>query len=86
RMLFDARNAPYIRWGEDGHTVLIANPHGFATKIIPQYFKHSNLASFIRQLNVYGFHKTTQDPDICEFAHTNFKRDEPALMQNIRRK
>eukprot|EP00960_Hanusia_phi_P070939 767434-Hanusia_phi.AAC.3 len=85
-MMLNAKNTPYIRWGEEGATVLIANPHGFATRIIPQYFKHSNLASFIRQLNVYGFHKTTQDPDICEFAHVHFKRDDPGLMQNIRRK
>jgi len=35
---------------------------------------------------LYGFHKTTQDPDLCEFQHKFFKRDQPGLLHKIKRK
>jgi len=86
RMLQSNENTDSVRWGNDGTTVLISDPSAFATKVIPRFFKHSNFASFVRQLNLYGFHKTTQDPDLCEFQHKHFKRDNPGLLHNIKRK
>lgn len=36
---------------------MVEDEEEFAKKLIPELFKHSNYASFVRQLNMYGFHK-----------------------------
>eukprot|EP00960_Hanusia_phi_P076192 768528-Hanusia_phi.AAC.2 len=85
-MLQDQSAAPFVTWSPNGEALLIADPSSFATQILPRYFKHSNFASFVRQLNLYGFHKTSQEPDVCEFAHPMFKQGNEHLFKDIRRK
>lgn len=47
-----------VAWTEpDGDGFNIKNTSAFSEQILPQYFKHSNFSSFIRQLNMYDFHK-----------------------------
>jgi hypothetical protein len=79
-------NAKYIKWNTDGTALHIVDEHGFAKEVLPRFFKHSNISSFIRQLNIYGFNKTKQDPQWKEFKNPNFKRGCPHLLSNIHRR
>ena len=47
-----------VAWFEDGEGFVIRNSILFGEQILPQYFKHNNFSSFIRQLNMYDFHKS----------------------------
>ncbi|ETW08156.1 hypothetical protein H310_02493 [Aphanomyces invadans] len=83
-------------WMNKGTTVVIKEPEEFAKAILPQYFKHSNFSSFVRQLNFYGFRKFKKDDILIEahdptknwweFRHEKFVRHMPELMAQIRRK
>lgn len=55
--LNNGKNSDLIRWSEDGKKFIVLDEDEFAKKLIPEMFKHNNYASFVRQLNMYGFHK-----------------------------
>lgn len=59
-----------IKWINQGKAFEILNPPTFMNEILPAYFKHKNLSSFIRQLNMYDFHKQPGDSYI--FNHPLF--------------
>ena len=40
-----------------GGRLTIGQNEKFTKHILPKHFKHSNFASFVRQLNKYDFHK-----------------------------
>ncbi|KAJ3275412.1 hypothetical protein HDV01_000704, partial [Terramyces sp. JEL0728] len=57
RMLCDnAQDA--IVWGKNGESIVIKNSSEFTRSVLPQYFRHNQLASFIRQLNKHGFRRS----------------------------
>ncbi|KAI7852114.1 HSF-type DNA-binding-domain-containing protein [Circinella umbellata] len=56
-MLNDSSINNLIRWSVDGRAICIPDVSAFSKDILPQYFKHNNWSSFIRQLNLYEFRR-----------------------------
>ncbi|PHH84486.1 hypothetical protein CDD83_1863 [Cordyceps sp. RAO-2017] len=95
RMLEDPSHQDVARWGKDGDTFVVVEGEKFTRSILPKHFKHSNMSSFIRQLNKYDFHKVKPSSDgdssnpngnILEFKHPYFRADSKDGLDNIRRK
>lgn len=79
-----------IEWTRDQDAFTILSLKNFTTKVLPQYFKHSNFNSFIRQLNMYRFTKVRQDGCNGDTEHVYqndlFHRDNHSQLKSIKRK
>ena len=75
-----------IHWSDDGKYFIVKNLHDFTENILPKYYKHNNYSSFIRQLNMYDFHKKKSSPNEHIFEHKNFIKDKKELLKLIKRK
>ncbi|XP_070505662.1 heat shock factor protein isoform X2 [Chironomus tepperi] len=94
RLVEEQETNSLISWSQDGKSFIIQNQAKFAKELLPLNYKHNNMASFIRQLNMYGFHKITSidngglkfDKDEMEFSHPYFQKGHPYLLEHIKRK
>ncbi|KAL3525692.1 hypothetical protein ACH5RR_014064 [Cinchona calisaya] len=84
QLVDDPKSDNVVSWNESGTTFVIWKTAEFAKDLLPNYFKHNNFSSFVRQLNTYGFRKIA--PDKWEFANENFKRGQKELLTEIRRR
>lgn len=80
----------YLMWSDNGQSFIITDPPKFAQEL-SKYFKHNNLSSFIRQLNMYGFRKVATIENITanedlHFYHPDFVRGQPERLEAIKRK
>ncbi|CAK93879.1 unnamed protein product (macronuclear) [Paramecium tetraurelia] len=80
------QNHDIIGWNEEGTAFIVKKVNEFSDIILPKSFKHSNFASFVRQLNMYDFHKTRHDNNENEFKHKLFQRGKKHLLSQIKRK
>ncbi|KAJ1925888.1 hypothetical protein IWQ60_004261 [Tieghemiomyces parasiticus] len=84
-----------ITWSPQGTSFIVCDINRLAQDVLSKHFKHSNFQSFVRQLNMYGFHKINKSPrgnrpsaenQIWEFSHPRFRRGHPELLDEIKRK
>ncbi len=73
-----------VSWQPHGRCFVVHKPKEFVT-MLPQYFKLSKLASFQRQLNLYGFQRLTRGRDRGGYYHELFLRDRVFLSHSIQR-
>ncbi|KAL4072878.1 HSF-type DNA-binding-domain-containing protein [Scleroderma yunnanense] len=57
QMINDQKSQHFISWTEHGTSFVVSNVGEFSRNILGSHFKHNNFSSFVRQLNMYGFHK-----------------------------
>ncbi|KAF2140682.1 uncharacterized protein K452DRAFT_309798 [Aplosporella prunicola CBS 121167] len=96
--LDNSNHTDLIRWSDDGNSFIVIDEDEFAKTLIPELFKHNNYASFVRQLNMYGFHKKVGLSDNSmkqaerrdkktpsEYHNKYFKRGRPELLWLIQK-
>lgn len=84
-MIEENNHTKIIHWSDNGSSFVIENQELFF-KLLPKYFKTKNYSSFVRQLNMYDFHKIKNEKGFHEFKHPLFVRGHPELLNQIQRK
>ncbi|KAF8751692.1 heat shock factor [Rhizoctonia solani] len=85
-----------VRWSEEGDSFYIPSHERLSKELLPRFFKHGNFSSFVRQLNMYGFHKVphlqqgvlqnSTETELWQFQNPHFQRGQPDLLCLITRK
>jgi len=74
-----------IRWHQNGAAFRIVDHGRFEREIIPKYFRHNQISSVQRQLNLYGFKCIGRGDDKGAFFHPKFRRGDWEEVKRINR-
>ncbi|EHY60598.1 Flocculation suppression protein [Exophiala dermatitidis] len=93
-MLEDRSISHLISWSSSNESFVMSPSNEFS-KVLAHYFKHTNISSFVRQLNMYGFHKVSDvfhtgssESALWEFKHGNgnFRKGDLMGLREIKRR
>mmetsp|Transcript_16247 Transcript_16247/g.24488 ORF Transcript_16247/g.24488 Transcript_16247/m.24488 type:complete len:345 (-) Transcript_16247:144-1178(-) len=86
-MVQDKKTDDIISWTEKGDSFVVKKQHEFSQNVLPQYFRTNCFASFVRQLNFYGFRKRKINMSTqAFFKHKHFKKDQMDKLHLIKKK
>ncbi|KAI7849108.1 hypothetical protein BDC45DRAFT_449196 [Circinella umbellata] len=95
-MVNDPSTDNLIHWSKDGKSFIVEGHEQFARSVLPRFYKHNTFASFVRQLNMYDFHKiphlqqgvliSDSKHERWEFSNPNFQRGRPEMLVLVTRK
>jgi hypothetical protein len=74
-----------ICWNPHGRSWRILKPPVFEQVVIPLYFRHAKYASFMRQVNGWGFKRIVSGNDHNSYYHEMFVREFPQLCLKMQR-
>ncbi|KZV50563.1 heat stress transcription factor A-2-like [Dorcoceras hygrometricum] len=81
----DPETNSIISWSSSGTSFIIWDHLRFSAEILPMYFKHNILSSFVSQLNNYGFRKVGVEHQ-WEYENPYFQAGNEYMLSNIRRR
>jgi hypothetical protein len=84
--LLSQEDPEIVTWLPSGTAFIVRSPKKFVEMVLPRFFKQTKIASFYRQLNMYGFRRIVDGPDMGAYHHELFVRDKPHLCSSILRK
>jgi len=86
RILRDPECSPeLIVWLPHGRAWRVRNQAEFESRCLPRYFRHGRFASFLRQVNGWGFKRVLSGADENAYYHEYFIRGLPEISERMRR-
>ena len=81
----EAGKTDIISFSKDGKEFSVHKPAALESEILPNYFRHNQLSSFRRLLNMYGFLRLQDGAEGGTFRHPSFLKDRPDLCKDLDR-
>ncbi|CAD8179896.1 unnamed protein product [Paramecium octaurelia] len=81
--LLESEQYRFLRWSDDGKSFEVCDIKKLEKQILKIFYKQKSFASFIRQLNLYGFKRSKIRRNINVFAHRYFIQGEKKQLINI---